>query len=450
MSFYNQIYESAVLPLSDKITHWQISKSLKFLKKSQWWKYNDLRAFQEKRLKIMIHHAYENVPYYKELFASNHINPNDIQRIEDLHQIPLLTKELVTENFNNGKLIAKTFNNKRSLLKQSSGSTGLKTIFYIDKVAYGFNIACNLRGWDWMGYRFGDKILKVSQNKRHSAIKRIQDYVDRTKVFYQSYNEEHIRSFYKTLFSFKPVFLRSYPDPLIFLCSMINKNNLKLPQIKAINTTGNILFPEYRTIIENTFACKIFDSYSCEGGANFFECSTHECYHVSMEYAISEIINSDGIEVGSGEKGLHITTDLWNFATPFIRYNSQDIVEKSMHPCSCGRELPSISRIIGRDNDILITSKGEYIIAQSFTTYFKYLPSVLMFQVYQQKISKIEFRLIVTDEYNQNIENQISNYWKKHFGADAELTFRIIDNIPTLPSGKNRFVIRDKSISLML
>lgn len=450
MTNYNRIYENIVLPTSDYLTGWEISKALNFLKKSQWWSLDELNNFQERRLKLLISHSYNNVPYYKELFDKNHLDPREIRTIADLKYIPLLTKESVTENFTNGKLIAKNYKLRNVILKQSSGSTGHKTIFYISKNAYGFNIACNLRGWGWMDYQLGDSVVKISQNVRHSFLKKIQDLVDNTKVMHQSFDEKSLLILYNKLLSKRKIFLRSYPDPLIFLCSIINKNNLQTPGIKSINTTGNILFPEYKNIIEKTLKCKIFDSYSCEGGANIFECSTHEGYHVSMEYAITEILNSEGKEVESGEKGLHITTDLWNFASPFLRYNSKDIVEKSDKPCSCGRKLTSISRIIGRDNDILITSKGEYLIAQTFTTYFKYFPSILMFQVYQNDYNNIEFHLQVTSEFNLEIQHTILNHWKKYFGNDCIITFKIIDQIPQLPSGKNRFLIRNPSISLNL
>jgi phenylacetate-CoA ligase len=450
MSLYNKSYKKFILPASDIITGWGVAKSLNSLNQSQWWSLDKLKLFQEKRLKLLIKHAYRNVPYYKELFSKLRIDPENIRTIEDLKKIPLLTKEDITENFYNGKLIAQNINKKSVILKQSSGSTGLKTTFYIDKTAYGLNLACNLRGWEWMGYHFGDRVIKISQNQRHSFMKKIQDLIDRTIVIPSSYDEKNLSTSYKRIISNKNVFLRSYPDPLVFLCSIINKKSLRVPNIKSINTTGNILFPEYRSLIENTFGCKIFDSYSCEGGANFFECPTHKCYHVSMEYAITEILDSEGNEVRPGEKGLHVTTDLWNLASPLIRYNCKDIVEKSRESCSCGRNLLAISNIIGRDNDIFITSKGEYLIAQTFTTYFKYFPSILMFQVHQKSINNFEFYLKVNADYNSDIQNQIYSYWKTHLGNDCELIFTIVDNILPLPSGKNRFLIRNPSINLSL
>ena len=167
-----------------------------------------------------------------------------------------------------------------------------------------------------MGFNLGDKLIKVSQNKRKSQIKKLQDFFDRTYLFNHSYTEENFKFFIKKMRVYKPLFLRSYPDPLEFIARYVKKNNIKLPEITAINTTGNMLFDETRHLIEDAFNAKIFDSYSCEGGANTFECPTHSCYHTSMEYSITEIINKNGKEVEPGESGRHYTTNLWNYATP--------------------------------------------------------------------------------------------------------------------------------------
>ena len=63
--------------------------------------------------------------------------------------------------------------------------------------------------------------------------------------------------FIKIINNYKPKYIRSYPDPLIFLVNYIVNNNIQLPKINAINTTGNILYNEYRDRIEDIFNCKI-------------------------------------------------------------------------------------------------------------------------------------------------------------------------------------------------
>ncbi|MBK7626713.1 MAG: hypothetical protein IPJ16_05850 [Bacteroidales bacterium] len=151
-------------------------------------------------------------------------------------------------------------------------------------------------------------------------------------------------------------------------------------------------------------------------GAVFFEGPTRENYLGSMEYAVTEVINSSGTECKSGESGMHITTDLWNYAMPLIRYNTQDLVLKSESVSSCGRKLTGLSKILGQDNDILITPSGNLLIVHLFTIYFEYFDSILQFQIEQISKDEFIFRLVVKDTYTDETESQIIKYWQSFLG----------------------------------
>jgi len=52
-----------------------------------------LEAVRDQKLQAMIRHAYENVPYYRSLFQSVGLLPEEIQTINDLKHIPITTKD---------------------------------------------------------------------------------------------------------------------------------------------------------------------------------------------------------------------------------------------------------------------------------------------------------------------------------------------------------------------
>jgi phenylacetate-CoA ligase len=167
-----------------------------------------------------------------------------------------------------------------------------------------------------------------------------------------------------------------------------------------------------------------------------------------MEYAITEIVDAKGKEVEPGNSGHHYTTDLWNYATPLIRYDSGDIIQKSVSKCDCGRNLMSIDKIVGRDNDIVITPEGNYLVAQSFTTYFKYIKAINQFQVHQKEIDEILFKLVVNDHYDNELLNKIKQDWEKRLNGTVNISVVVVDEIPLLSSGKRRFIFRNKSIEI--
>ena len=450
MTIRNNITEKIILPISDLLVGHAIKKHLDFLNQSQWWTKEKLIEYQNNKLINLIQHAYKNVPYYREVMIERGLKPANIQTVQDLNKLPVLTKEVFKSNYPE-KLRAQNWNKYKVLHRNSSGSTGKPIQYLMTREGYGFNKACNLRGWYWMGFRLGDKIIKVSQNERNTLEKKIQDKLDNTLLFSSGYSRESLEEFIISFNKFKPAYLRSYPDPLQFIALFLEEKDIRLEGLKAINTTGNILFPYVRNLIKDRFGVQIFDSYSCEGGPNFFECHTHECYHSSMEYGISEILDENLNEVKPGELGRLYTTDLWNYTSPFIRYDSADIVRKSEKTCSCGRNLLNISEIIGRDNDVIISPNGKFLIAQTLTTYFKYIPEVIQFQIYQESKTKLEFRIKAQgDDLNDHVKNKILNYWNNYLSNSMKIKLSIMEEIPLSPSGKRRFLIRNKEIPFLI
>ena len=53
----------------------------------------ELRALQESKLRMLVEHAYRNVPYYRSLFNEAGLSPENIQSLDDLPRIPVSTRE---------------------------------------------------------------------------------------------------------------------------------------------------------------------------------------------------------------------------------------------------------------------------------------------------------------------------------------------------------------------
>jgi phenylacetate-CoA ligase len=218
-----------------------------------------------------------------------------------------------------------------------------------------------------------------------------------------------------------------------------------MPLPKLINTSGNILYPENRKLIETAFGTKIADAYSCEGAPNLFQCNHSSLYHISMEYAITEVLD---INDTNAKYGRLITTNLHNYAMPFIRYDTQDFIQKEDVVCGCGRELDVVGKISGRDSDILKAPSGKYLIVHNFTGYFEYLDSIKQFQVRQEAIDFFRILIMVENNFSLSLKTEIELYWKDYIGNDAEVVVNVVESIPLEKSGKRRFLIRDNQIIL--
>lgn len=448
MSYYNYLSEKAILPLSDLVLGMKISSSLAFLQESQYWSRNELSAHQFIRLKELINHAHSFVPYYKNLFLKLNIRPEDFRSLSDLQKLPILTKATIKQE-GIEKFASTVIKNNKRILNSSSGSTGEPLFYYNTREAYSMNLASSIRGWYWMGYRFGDRFIKLSQNIRETTVKKIQDKITRNLYLavnpLTNSNFDHILN---EIDHYKPGFIRCYPDPLLFL-ARYKKNHPEFTHTPiSIATTGNTLYPETRREIEDAFGCKVFDAYNCEGNSTVFECPNHTCYHSSEEYGISEILDEENNPVSSGT-GRLITTDLWNLAHPFIRYDTQDLVETDDIPCKCGRSLLKINKILGRDNEILIMENGRKFIVHNFTGFFQsdspnINRSVDQFQVVKRRDDTVLIRIIVNARYNNQVKDYILKYWEAEF--KTKVIVEKVEQIPLTVVGKRKFILNEEQL----
>jgi phenylacetate-CoA ligase len=450
MAINNFISENIILLLSDMVTGQSIYKHLKLLNKSQFWTRKQIDDYQNEKLRKLIRHAYNNVPYYRDLFLELKLRPEDIQTKNDLEKLPIVTKEELKKN--KDKHLAVNLKKEDLIFSSSSGSTGEPFQFYQTKQSESFLKAAAIRAWSWMGYRLGDKYVKVSMNPRLSFVKKMQDKMN--NCLYLSsiqLTPLEFQKIEKKIINFNPLFIRCYPVPLQFLAQQIIEisNKYQGKSLKAINTTGSTLHDDIRNKIENVFNVKIFDSYSCEGGTVFSECPAHVNYHPAEEYAISEFI-ADSYTNSDNDKPLrHITTDLHNYASPFIRYDTQDyLVFGAQKLCDCGRHFLNVNKIKGRDSDILKTPSGKLLIVENFVAYFEWINEVDQIQVVQEQLNKIIIKMIVNNNFNNDVRQKIQLYWNEYIGNDVNVIIELVDEIKLTPSGKRKTVIRNPKITL--
>ena len=450
MSIRNRITKKLIFPFSDMLLGTSVSRHLNFLRSSQYWSREQIDDYQNQKLRSLIHHSYHNVPFYHELFNDIRIKPEDIQTKEDLTKIPIVTKEDLKRE--KKKHLAKNIKPKQLVFSSSSGSTGEPFQFYQTKGSKSFITATALRGWNWMGYNLGDQYVKVSMNPRTSFIKRAQDFINNSAYLSSTQlKPDEFSKIVKEIIKFDPQFIRCYPVPLYYLAEQIEKEYGSYPgtKLQAINTTGSTLSKDVRLKTETVFGVKIYDAYSCEGGSVFFECPSQQHYHPAEEYAIQEYI-ADGFTVSDPEKPLrHITTDLHNYASPFIRYDTQDyIVLGDDELCSCGRHFKNIKKIKGRDSDVLVTPSGKFLIVENFVAYFEWITEVEQIQVVQEKVDEIKINMIVNKAFNKDTFDKIQTYWNDYIGPDVTVIVEIVDEIQLTPTGKRRTVIRNPNIKL--
>ncbi len=90
---YSTIVKHIIYPMGELFLGTTMLRYLKELEESQWWSPNELRELQNKKLRALIKHAYENVPYYRHIFEGRGLTDKNIQTVVDLYKLSILTKD---------------------------------------------------------------------------------------------------------------------------------------------------------------------------------------------------------------------------------------------------------------------------------------------------------------------------------------------------------------------
>ena len=139
--------------------------------------YNELKEIQEKKLRKIIKHAYNNVQFYQDSFNTLNLKPNDITTVNDLIKLPIITKAEVRENYPN-KIISRNIDLDNCHVGSTTGSTGspLKLCFSNKEMRYRralFNYFFSEAGANWY-----DQIFMI----RHFSTSLGDDWKDKLKL----------------------------------------------------------------------------------------------------------------------------------------------------------------------------------------------------------------------------------------------------------------------------
>jgi phenylacetate-CoA ligase len=418
------------------------------LEESQWLSSSEIEMIQWNKIKALLDHAYNYVPFYKRIFDELNLAPDDINNKEDFRKLPILTKDDIENNIL--KITATNYNRHDIRKDSTGGSTGQTLEFYTDlnrsDVLTAFLIRSNringLDIGDKHAYLWGSTFDISLQNKLTNKLYNSMYGCD---LFLSTYDlsEKQMYKYAKQLQKYKPKVIVGYASPLHFFANFLSRNNIKGINPKSIISSAEVLYDYQRELIEAVFDCKVFNRYGCrEFGIIAQECSEHSGLHINDEHVYIEFLKENNEPSKKGEKGELIVTDLDNYGMPFIRYKIGDMGTPSDKKCKCGRGTSVMGSIEGRTFDVIIGTNGRALGGTFWTLLFRTaIKGIKQFQVTQESKDKLKIKIVVNEDFDNNSVYYLTNKIHEHCGNDMEINFEIVDKIPLTKSGKFRFVI---------
>ncbi len=453
---YSLINRNLIWPLYYKLKSDQRIQRSKEIEKIQWCSKDEIISRQFSGFKKMVRYAYENTPFYKELYDKDKVSLEDIQRPEDARYLPILTKKMLQENLE--KLTSTACMESQRLQDASGGSTGKPTIFYMDKNTIHMRFAAFLFFDQWTDWKIGEKVayfwgadrdLDVNFFRKVDSdyLKDLKAHLVEKFVWRQytlnsfSITESKMFDFARRLRRIKPELIVAYTNSAYQFAKYLKENRINDISPKGIVCSAETLTEEKRNLIEEVFNCKVLNRYgSRETGLIASECKAQEGLHINASDLFVEIDNSrvPNNTDGSGEV---IVTDLNNFVMPMIRYNMEDLATPVDKICSCGRGLPLIGKVKGRTSDFIVHPDGRLIHGEFFSHAFYHIPGISQFQIKQNKLNLIEIVIVPNQYYTLEDKKKIMHNLQETMGSEVEIQLNEVKEIPMPPSGKFQFAI---------
>ncbi|MCI0503242.1 AMP-binding protein [Candidatus Micrarchaeota archaeon] len=388
---------------------------------------HEIRSLQGRMLARIIQYANSKVPHYR-------ANPlRDIRHIDGLGQLPITHKEamraepmsFVSAEFGQGELA-------RIL---TSGSTGEPMALYYSKeeAVYSYSLG----HFHFLENGFGplDTLMHIKIAPGHIGLARkwgLYRFALGSTEMREGELLQLIRSCGATMAD-------SYPSKLALL-AVRNASESRPLRLRCAFSHSETLTPAMRRCIETSFQCPVRNLYGLnEMGWVGWECPNGSM-HVHPDSAIVEIVDDEGNALPLGKKGNIIITSLWRHSMPFIRYWTGDTASLG-EKCGCGRGGQVLENLEGRCNDYITLPSGRLVPGITLIRCLKAIPSVLQFQIIQQKDLHVDVVIVPSGAMGDADYVQIADGMNAVLQEQLQISIKTADRIRPGAGGKHRYIL---------
>jgi phenylacetate-CoA ligase len=407
------------------------------------WSGEEIRAYQLKQLRHILHHAAATCPFYQTEFIRAGFRPEYVQTLEDLDRCPFLTKSELQRRLPD--LVSTDVPHKRRLYITTGGSTGVPVGFYLERgVSRPKEQAFLEAMWNRVGYRPGHRLAlirgQVTSDEAHGPIHAFD--ATRNWLVLSSYHltAERLPEYLERIESFKPDFLHAYPSAALQLAEFLERANQswRTPLRAILCGSEQLTLPQKR-LLERVFHCRAYRWYGhSERAVLAGEGRLSELFYFWPAYGLSEFGPPDA-------EGLRevIATSFHNLAMPLIRYRTGDFVRLAEATDPDNLEFPwsAAIEIAGREHEFLVSRSGRRVSLTAFNMHDAIFDDLYAVQFYQSEPGIAEFRYLPGPAFHSSRLDGIQAAIRQKLGDDLHVTLRQVTEVEKTARGKHRWLV---------
>ena len=397
--------------------------------RSQYWDSDRLHRHVQTKLARTLAAA-TRIPFYTTHYSR-------AASVESFSQLPILKRSDVHELFAS---VRSMYPGATDLMHDSSsGSTGMPAEFLFDNSHQRGRFASRaryLRAYGWHPLRrtvwlVGDRFILDVGDEPDTQLVRSKLMRGITFIRVSSNLEEQFEQIVKV----DPVYLYSFPSVLDGLLAMLQRTDRQLRSLKCIFTGAEVVDDSLRERARRVLGVEIADNYGSTEAFLAWQCPAGS-YHINAEHVLVEILGTDGGPVAPGEIGRVIVTTLENRLMPLIRYEIGDWAYATNAQCRCGRTLPLIERLAGREMSLFRLADGRLASPYELIGLMKKRPEILQFQIVQKSLDSYLVRHVSRDPLDPDAESWIRVKFNEILRSSVKVSFERVASIDRLPNGK--------------
>ncbi len=369
--------------------------------------------------------AFENIPHYRNIFNEFGFDPKNFKSIDDLKNVPLLTKKIVQNNLEN------LYTNKKDkpIRVQTGGSTFTPTKFYVSlQKTRAKERAYNDYIFSKLGYVYRDRtlVLRASDTSNKNVYWNYERVANHLWVSANHISPKYIDKITQEVALFKPKYVWGYPSAVAFFVNQCIKKGMDhMKGVSGVFLTSEIIFPEQRKKVADFFNCPVLSHYGHRESTTIAYRIDQKPYNFLNSYGATRVVDNE-----------IITTSFDNFVMPFINYKTQDFVTGNSNFIEKSDLVSSIEEIEGRLQDFMVTKEGTVRTAMGIgmghSNYFEFVEAA---QYYQDTPGKVTINIESASPEKVNVIKliqEMEDYVKKAI----EFNVRFVDKIEKTPLGK--------------
>ena len=403
------------------------------LDQTQWWDAADLAKRQFLQLENGLLHTYENVPFHRDRLATAGYRPGCSVTQELFCALPVMSRGDI-HGHENALLSARVPpGHGRITSGETSGSTGIPVRHFGTELTQFFWSAFTLRDHIWRRRDLSGKLAAIRPRMEDGEQ---AGWGPATDIAFlsgpcvmMSIRRDHGVQL-EWLARHRPAYLITQGDNLYALARLSLRNGTRLPGLREARSYGTTLRSDTRELAWKAWGVPVSDLYTAEEvGYIALQCPDHEHYHLQSENLIVEILDAGGNACRPGEIGRVVLTTLHNFAMPLVRYEIGDYAEAG-EPCTCGRGLPVIRRIMGRMRNVLTLPDGRQRWPSFPSEKWSHVAPVRQLQLVQKSRTAIELRVVPERELSGDEINRLVAALQDSLGHPFVMDVRQVPEIP--------------------